>query len=159
MMIKTNKSTLLSCVLLFCLAVGVVVADFRGDLRRTVGLEQVTTVSAPGMKLGGSEVWVVQDETLTSPSTTIALDPGARFVRITSDANLTGIKVTGGTLNQVVTFTAAATGSNTIRFDDGTSMSLTGNITLTEGASPDYLHLICIDSDGDEFAGLGSSVN
>ena len=108
--------------------------------------------------LSGSENWQRHEVTVTS-STLVTLPENARFVSVTSNINNTAMKVAGGQLYQVITLTAGLSGSNTLRFDDGTSMALTGNITLTEGASPDYLHLICIDADGDEWAGLGSSVN
>lgn len=91
------------------------------------------------------------DVTVTSPTTAISVD-GKGAIRITTDANMTGYTLTGGENGQVVPITSGA-GSNTIRFDDGSSYSLGANVTLTEGQH-DVLVLQCVNDDGDEWMAL-----
>ncbi len=80
---------------------------------------------------------------LTSPTTSFSA-AGKYLVTLTSDANQTGITVTGGDTGQLLTIVSGA-GSNTMRFDDNaTTLALGGNITLTEGQS-DVLTLLCTD--------------
>lgn len=113
------------------------------------------------MFIAGSETWApATGIAVTSPTVTVDISayPDARMFSLTADENQTAYKISGGWLNRVITVTAG-TGSNTLTFNDGTSMTLSGNIVLTEGGSPDYLHLICTTAEGDEWAGLGSSVN
>lgn len=87
---------------------------------------------------------------LTSPTVTFSAANKGTIV-LSANANLTGIYPTGGVLDQRLTIISAASGSNTMRFDDGTSMSLGGsNITLTESVD-DSLTLICTSADGDEW--------
>lgn len=79
---------------------------------------------------------------MTSPTATFSV-VGRSVVTLTADANLTGVVPTGGVAGQEVTIISGA-GSNTMRFDDGASMNLGGNITLTE-AQFDVLTLRSID--------------
>lgn len=93
---------------------------------------------------------------LTSPTTTFSVAADSWFT-LTSDANLTGVYPTGGTLNQVI-YVCAGAGSNTIQFDDGTSMSIGANYVVTE-AQNDVLGLRCLSADGDEWAKFCSGQN
>lgn len=88
-------------------------------------------------------------ESLTSPTVTFAVVSNEYRAVLNSDANQTGIYPTGGYLGQLIVIESGA-GSNTMRFDDGTSMTLGGNITLTEGQG-DILALRCMSADGDEW--------
>lgn len=82
---------------------------------------------------------------LTSPTTTISL-VGRGYIELNSDANVTGVTFTNGSVGQVVIIVTGA-GSNTIRFDDnGVDLALGGNITLTEGQA-DSLTIICTATD------------
>lgn len=94
---------------------------------------------------------------LTSPTVTFSATNKFRVV-LSSDENQTGIYPTGGAINQVLVIESYGTGSNTMRFDDGTSMTLGGNITLTE-AQGDVLTLLCTSSDGDEWRRLSNADN
>lgn len=94
---------------------------------------------------------------LTSPTTTWAVSNDDCLITLNSDANQTGIYPTGGTLRQVLIIKSGS-GSNTMRFDDATSMSLGSNITLTE-AQNDVLTLMCVSSDGDEWIRLSNADN
>jgi hypothetical protein len=87
---------------------------------------------------------------LTSPTKTFSV-AATSYVKLTSNANQTTCYPTGGALGQLL-FLRTGAGSNTIRIDDGTSMGLSGsNVTLTE-SQHDYLSLICVSADGDEWA-------
>lgn len=97
-----------------------------------------------------------QEVALTSPTVTFSV-VGKSFVELTSDANLTGIVPTGGELYQILVIKSGA-GSNTLRFDDGTSTTIGGDITLTE-AQEDLLFLVCIDAQGDEWARIATGDN
>lgn len=91
---------------------------------------------------GSNEVWVSTAVSLTSPTVTFDAT-NKRFISLTSDANLTGIHPVNGTTGQVISIVSGA-GSNTMRFDDdATSMTIGGNVTLTE-AQNDVLALVCI---------------
>jgi hypothetical protein len=93
---------------------------------------------------------------LTSP--TVTFNAGnASVATLNSDANATGIYPTNGKVWQTVLIKSGA-GSNTMRFDDGTSMTLGGNITLTEGQN-DILTLVCTSADGDEWAAVSAHDN
>lgn len=86
---------------------------------------------------------------LTSPTVTIDVSASSYYT-ITTDENQIGITFTGGALGQLVYFRTGA-GENTLRLDDGTSMSLGGSdITFTEGHD-DVGCLRCVDEDGDEW--------
>lgn len=89
------------------------------------------------------------DVSLSSPTKTWTAASSSWFV-LNSDANQTGHYPTGGSLGQVI-WIRSGTGSNTMRFDDGTSLTLGANKTLTEGQG-DTLGLVCVSSDGDEWA-------
>jgi len=89
---------------------------------------------------------------VTSP--TVTFDASEKFrITLASDANQTGFYPTGGELNQVLLIESYGTGSNTMRFDDGTSMTIGANATLTESQG-DVLCLICTSADGDEWREL-----
>jgi len=95
-------------------------------------------------EIAGAQIYTVQDATITSPATTFDVTD-LFYISLTSDQNVTGVHPTGGVENQVIVITPGA-GSNTIRFDSGTTVTLHGeNITLTEGTT-DTLTLICIDA-------------
>jgi len=105
---------------------------------------------------GGVEVWSATNVELTSPSTT--LDVGSySFVELNSDQNVTGFYPTGGRLGQIIRFRSGS-GSNTVRFDDGTSMTIGANYTLTEGQG-DFITLQCVSADGDEWTEVSSADN
>jgi len=87
---------------------------------------------------------------ITSPSTTFDISEVYTYeIVLTSDGNLTGVYPIGGTLGRRIEIRSGA-GSNTMRFDDGTSMTIGANVTLTE-AQNDVLCLKCVDADGDEW--------
>lgn len=89
------------------------------------------------------------DVSLTSPSTTIAVTQNMHRVRVSADANLTGISITGGYLGQLIQLESGAVGSNTVRVDDGeSSMTIGSDFTLTESQG-DVIGLRCNDPDGD----------
>lgn len=90
----------------------------------------------------------------TSNRTTAQIAP---VINLTVSNNTTAARPIGGELNQVIIIRSGA-GSNTIRFDDGTSMTLGGNVTLTE-AQGDVLALRCMSADGDEWERLFSADN
>ena len=80
---------------------------------------------------------------ITSPSLVInAADKG--MIVLTSDESITGVTLAGGELNQKVEI-RTGDGSNTIRFDDVTSLTAGGNITVTEGHN-DVITFICVDA-------------
>jgi hypothetical protein len=116
------------------------------------------SVGSFGSILIGGDVKIptLTEVTLTSPTVTFSA-VNKHFIDLTADANLTGIYPTGGTLRQVL-FIHSGTGSNTMRLDDGTSMTIGGNITLTEGQG-DWLMLRCTSADGDEWERIGSADN
>lgn len=138
-------------------------ATIGGDLAVT-GAADVTgaatiggAATITGVTTVGSVVYTSSTVSLTSPTVVIDASLLTDNVIINADANLTGIYLTSGTLNQEVTFRSGA-GSNTMQYDDGTSMSLGANITLTEGQN-DFLTLVCIDSDGDGWAAKSAHDN
>lgn len=88
------------------------------------------------------EALVSSSVSLTSPSVEIDAS-GKRLIVLTSDANQTGAWLSGGVVGQVVTVVTGS-GSNTVRFDDGTSVVAGGNITVTEGQR-DVIELLCVD--------------
>ncbi len=117
---------------------------------------EVDFESGSELKLGSLVTMAPTAVTLTSPTVTFSA-LNMREISLTSDANLTGLLVTGGVLNQVVTIISGA-GSNTMQFDDATSMVIGGNIVLTE-AQEDALTLQCIDAGGTAWRGLSAHDN
>lgn len=86
---------------------------------------------------------------LTSPTTAIDVT-GKGMVIVNSDANQTGITFTGATQYQIFLIGTGA-GSNTFRFDDGTSYGLGGsNVTFTEGQD-DWGLFMCTDDASSSF--------
>ena len=77
---------------------------------------------------------------LTSPTTTFSVN-GLSNITLNSDADITGVLPTGAVVGQMITLITGS-GSNTMRFDDGTSVTCGGNITLTEGQG-DVMTLLC----------------
>lgn len=126
-------------------------ATIDNDLTVTDDLAVTDDASVGGMftLATGPTVLTSAAATLTSPTVTFSA-ANRTLVTLTSDANLTGCYPTGGTLGQVLVI-KTGTGSNTMRFDDGTSMTVGSNRTITEGQI-DILTLLCVSSDGDEWA-------
>ena len=112
--------------------------------------------SGSELKLGSLVTMAPTAVALTSPTVTFSV-LNMREVSLTSDANQTGLLVTGGVINQVVTIISGA-GSNTMQFDDATSMVIGANITLTE-AQQDALTLQCIDAGGTAWRALSAHDN
>lgn len=110
--------------------------------------EQSNVVFRQDVFLRGELGYRAEAVSLTSPTTTFSVEDGYLFV-LNSDANQTGIRPTGGELYQEIKILAGA-GTNTMRFDDGTSMTTGANKTLTEGQG-DTLGLLCVSADGDEW--------
>lgn len=69
---------------------------------------------------------------------------GQYYISLSTNANVTGVRPTNGTTGQqLIIRSANGQGTNTMRFDDNAStVSLGGNITLTEGNN-DVLALVC----------------
>lgn len=126
------------------------------DSSATATLPGTTTLTGTFIQ-GAAKVLTNTDVSLTSPSVSPSVTSAGELVTLTSDANQTGIIPTGGTLRRVIEFTSGA-GSNTMRFDDGTSMTIGANITLTE-AQQDSLTLRCTSSDGDEWTAVAAHDN
>lgn len=158
--------TIALVVLVLVAAIGVAFADFRGDLLRA-GID-ATDGSNVEIFQGSldvhDDVTVGDDITIadrmiltataieiTSGATTMSV-ADATLVTLSSPINMTGFIPSGGALGQVLILMAGA-GNNTIRLDDGTSMTLGGNITLTEGQG-DVIGLLCTSEDGDEWIRL-----
>ena len=139
-----------------CLATAAWQADFtRAGWRsdgRNLTLTAKGSINIPGT---GRVVETAASVALTSPTVTFnALN--RRFITLTANANLTGVRPTGGKLGQIITIISGA-GSNTMRLDDDTSMSLGGNnVTLTEG-SDDCITLRCMSAAGDEWRVLSTA--
>jgi len=106
---------------------------------------------------GFAHIRASREVEITSPSTTFAVMPTDDLIVLTSDANVTGVTVTGGALNQVVTLITGS-GSNTITFNDGANMVLGSNVTMKEGDG-DVLTLMCTSADGDKWVRLSSADN
>lgn len=102
---------------------------------------------------------------VTTPTVAFAVPTaGANYLVLNTDTNQTGCYLTGTAVaeGQVILLRSGA-GSNTMRFDDnGTTLALGANITLTEGQD-DMLALICTAVQGTNsrpaFARLHSSDN
>lgn len=125
-------------------------ADINGGTLAAVSTDGTFT-------FGDEEVWTSEAIALTSPTTTFDVD-GHRLITLSTDENQTGCYPTGGDLNQIVTIVPLGTGSNTMQFDDGTSMSIGANHTITEGQH-DSLTLRCLSADGDEWAEVAFADN
>lgn len=102
---------------------------------------------------------------VTTPTVAFAVPTaGANYLVLNTDTNQTGCYLTGtGVAAGTIIRLTAGAGSNTIRFDDnGTTLALGGNITLTEGQD-DFLTLICTTVQGSNsrpcFARVSSSDN
>jgi len=108
------------------------------------------------LTLGAAQVLTASAVSLTSPTVTFSA-AGKNLVVLNSDANQTGIYPTGGTQYQVLSILSGA-GSNTMRVDDGTSMTIGANITLTEGQG-DVLTLLCTNAEGDEWTAFSAHDN
>lgn len=153
-------------VLVLVAAIGVAFADFRGDmLRAGIDVTQGSNIEIFQGSLDVHEDVTVGDDItiadrmiltataieITSGATTMSV-ADATLVTLSSPINMTGFIPSGGALGQVLILKAGA-GGNTIRLDDGTSMTLGGNITLTEGQG-DVIGLLCTSADGDEWIRL-----
>ncbi|HUT62108.1 MAG TPA: hypothetical protein VNA25_30080 [Phycisphaerae bacterium] len=77
---------------------------------------------------------------LTSPTATFSVN-GLSNITLNSDANMTALLPIGAVEGQMITLVAGA-GSNTMQFDDSTSVTCGGNIVLTEGQG-DVMVLLC----------------
>lgn len=158
--------TIALVVLVLVAAIGVAFADFRGDMLRA-GIDAIDGQNIDifeGSLNVHDDVTVGDDITIadrmiltataieiTSGATTMSV-ADATLVTLSSPINMTGFIPSGGALGQVLILKAGA-GNNTIRLDDGTSMTLGGNITLTEGQG-DVIGLLCTSADGDEWIRL-----
>jgi hypothetical protein len=105
----------------------------------TAYLSDVETSST--LTTRAARVMTAHDIEITSPALTFNVN-GKQFINLSSDQNITGVHPLGGVVNQVIYVAAGRSGSNTMRFDDGTSTALGANMTLTEGQD-DVLGLIC----------------
>lgn len=132
--------------------------DLDGALAVAGAATLASTLAVTGIHtLGPTSMPTATAVSLTSPTVTFSV-AGKRFITLSSDANQTACVPTGGALNQILTIQSAASGSNTMQFDDGTSTVLGANITLTE-AQYDYLTLICMHADGDVWAAISAHDN
>ena len=111
-------------------------------------------VIATSLTNNGIHITVSDAVGITSPTVTFSAG-GKDRIDLTTDASQTGIYPTGGTLGQEI-IVYGTSDSNTLRFDDGTSMTIGGNITLGIG---DTLGLRCVSADGDEWLRNFSSDN
>ena len=129
-----------------------------GAVTNSGTLAQSGAVALTGALTGSGvvEVHTPTAASLTSPTVTFDVSADSWFT-LNSDANLTGVYPTGGTLNQVI-YICAGGGSNTIQFDDGTSMSIGANFVVTETQN-DVLGLRCLSADGDDWAKFCSGQN
>ena len=163
-----RKEVKILIVFLLLIFVPVAFASFQGQMRKW-GIDLAGGVYTFAGSITATDDLIVTDNTtqkglvltastvsLTSPTVTFSA-AGKGLITLTSDANQTGALVTGGTLNQVITIISGA-GSNTIRFDDATSMAVGSNVTLTE-AQYDVLTLICVSSYGDAWAAVSEHNN
>jgi len=93
----------------------------------------------------GETLFTAKAVSLTSPTVNFGVS-GATYITLTADANLTGVYPTGAEAGQVITI-VTGDGSNTIRLDDSAaSMTIGGNITLTEGQF-DSITLLALGND------------
>jgi len=167
-----TRYTIALVVLILAAAIGVAFADFRGDLLRAgIDATDGTNVDVFGGDVSAGDDLIADDDVIVGDDITIAdrmiltataieITSGATtmsvadatLVTLSSPINMTGFIPSGGALGQVLILKAGA-GNNTIRLDDGTSMTLGGNITLTEGQG-DVIGLLCTSADGDEWIRL-----
>jgi len=170
--------TIALVVLVLVAAIGVAFADFRGDMLRagidatdgqnidifegslnvhddvTVGDDLIAdddVIVGDDITIADRMILTATAIEITSGATTMSV-ADATLVTLSSPINMTGFIPSGGALGQVLILKAGA-GNNTIRLDDGTSMTLGGNITLTEGQG-DVIGLLCTSADGDEWIRL-----
>ena len=123
----------------------------------TLDASGAVTIAA-GLTKGSACVEVLTADAVSVSSPTVTFSAAnRRYVTLNSDANTTGWNVSGGTVGQVLTIISGS-GSNTMQFDDATSMVIGANITLTETQS-DVLTIICIGGDGTVWAGLSAHDN
>lgn len=120
------------------------------------GTANIDAVAADKITLANELIMTSSAVGLTSPTVTFSAANTSHIV-LSSDANLTGVRPTGGTLNQILIVISGA-GSNTIRFDDGANTILGANITLTEGQT-DSLTLMCTNADGVTWAAIAAHDN
>lgn len=129
--------------------------DGAASLGSTLAVAGATTL-ADLFFSGAIKTPTLTSVALTSPTVTFAAGTN-KFIDLTANANLTGIYPTGGAVGQIL-FIHSGAGSNTMRFDDGTSMTIGANTTLTEGQN-DWLYLRCTSADGDEWERMASADN
>ena len=103
----------------------------------------------------GEERVVWREYDLTSPTVTFNV-AGARWIDVSTTPSQTGAYPTGGTLNQIITIRGSGITANTLRFDDGTTTNLTGNLSIGDG---DYLTLRCTSSTADRWEEISASNN
>lgn len=105
-----------------------------------------TTLDVTGASTFNEVILTAGAVSLTSPTVTFSAD-GLGYIVLNSDANQTGVNPIGGFAGQVIVVVGGA-GSNTMQFDDnGTTLSLGGNIVVTEGTG-DALTLLCVTAPG-----------
>lgn len=91
---------------------------------------------------------------LTSPANTFTAT-GKKNITLTTDAAITTITITGAAIGQEIMIRGTSD-SNTGHFDDGSSFTLAGDMTLGAG---DTLSLVCTTVDGDEYVEVSRSNN
>lgn len=92
--------------------------------------------------------------TLTSPTTTFSV-AGMQDIALTDSAAQTGVRPIGGEDNQIINIRMV--GTNTARFDAGTSVPLDANLTLTP---KDTVSFKCVaGTHGTQWVRRWSSVN
>ena len=112
------------------------------DLSVTNELAVPGALNATGATTVNEFIFTAGAVSLTSPTVTFSAD-GLSYITLNSDANQTGVNPVGGVAGQTIIVVAGA-GSNTMQFDDNsTTLSLGGNIVLTEGTG-DNLSLLCV---------------
>jgi hypothetical protein len=119
--------------------------DLGGSSNEFSGLYIDGTANIDVLNINESEILTASAVSLTSPTVAISAT-GKRLIVLNSDANQTAHTLTGGTQYQVVTI-LSGTGSNTMQFDDGATMILGANKTLTEGEG-DTLTVLCTNAGG-----------
>lgn len=99
----------------------------------------ITTV-ATSFTNNGIYIMPLTAVSITSPTVTTTA-AGAVGISVTADQAMTGLIINGGTTGQVL-LVRGTSDSNTVRLDDGTSYTLTGNAQLGLG---DSIWLRCFD--------------
>lgn len=128
---KRIPFTLLCAVVAVCLLSIVWAADPGRYWRVTNTPTQFTA----DLGVGASSMLVLDQANvaLTSPTVTFSA-LGKTYVQLSTNVNQAGIRPIYGTPGQVLILKAHGSGTNTLAFSDlGTSMSLGGTVTLTEG--------------------------